>query len=257
MSGNRYIPTIFTATDSNGAPIAGAKLYFYENGTTTPKDTYSDIDLTVPNEWPVIADGAGRFTVDIFMDTDAYRVKLTDENDVQIWQKDDCNTFNGAAQVAGFPFAGAVIEFYGTQNQLNAALADFWYLMDGNNGLPNLNNTYVKTCISVADIGLTGGSNTPTGSVGSHVLTTAELPQHSHFVANVDTSTTALSAANYMAFKGNPGTSFNYEMYGSTTAATIGKTSDTGSASGHTHTLTMNTYDPPYYKLIKLVYLGY
>jgi len=119
MAGNRYIPTIFTALDTNGAPLPGAKLYFYVNETTTPKDTYSDVDLAVANQWPVVADGSGRFTDDIFMDTDAYRIKLTDENDVQIWSKDDCNTFNGAASGNAFPFPGAVIEFYGTQGQLD------------------------------------------------------------------------------------------------------------------------------------------
>jgi hypothetical protein len=262
MAGNRYVPTIFTALDTNGAPIPGAKLYFYVNETTTPKDTYSDVDLSVANPWPVVADGAGRFTDDIFMDTTAYRIKLTDENDVQIWSKDDCNTFNGAASGNAFPFPGAVVEFYGTQGQLDVATAAFWYIMDGNNGLPNLDDTYIKACIDVASIGTTGGTNTPTGAADSHALSQAELPTHYHLMANTDTPAaivaTDLVSTNYMAatsFTG--GQVASYILNGTGTAPTIGRTSSIGSGSGHTHTLTMDTYDPPFYQLIKLVYLGY
>jgi hypothetical protein len=238
MAGNRYVPTIFTALDENGAPLAGAKLYFYVNETTTPKDTYSDVDLSVANQWPVVADGAGRFTDDIFLDTDPYRIKLTDADDVVIWTKDDCNTYNGPASSGSFPFPGAVVEFYGTQVQLDVATAAFWYIMDGNNGLPNLDDTYIKCCIDVASIGTTGGSNVPTGNADSHVLTVDEIPAHTH---------TIFSALTYGA-GGNGATS---------NTGNAGATGSTGGGQGHTHTLTMDSYDPPFYQLVKLVYLGY
>lgn len=244
MAGNRYIPTIFTALDANGAPLPGAKLYFYENNTTTPKDTYSDIDLTVANQWPVVADSAGRFTDDIFMDTDAYRIKLTDADDVQVWSKDDCNTFNGAPSNNTFPFPGAVIEFYGTQLQLDVATAAFWYIMDGNNGLPNLDDTYVKACIDVASIGTTGGTTLPTGTVGSHVLTVAEIPSHDHDIrANAN--------------NGNGGTAAIYSSIAAFTYTNTTAIQSTGGGGGHDHDLTMDSYEPPFYQLIKLVYLGF
>jgi len=259
MAGNRYVPTIFTATDTNGAPIAGARLYFYENNTTTPKDTWSDIDLTTSNDWPVLADGSGRFSQDIFMDTDPYRIKLTDENGVQIWLKDDCNTFNGAIGAATFPFEGAVIEFYGSQTQLDVATANFWYLMDGTSGNPNLNGLYTKACISVAAIGTSGGSLIPTGTVGSHTLTAAELPAHFHYIANTDdtsTATPSITDTTYLTQSNTGGGNPQYDLNGSATTATVGKTSSTGSSSGHDHSLTMDTYNPPFYQLIKLVYVG-
>jgi microcystin-dependent protein len=260
MAGNRYVPTIFTALDTNGAPIPGAKLYFYVNETTTPKDTYSDVDLSVANPWPVEADGAGRFTDDIFMATEAYRIKLTDENDVQIWSKDDCNTFNGAASGNAFPFPGAVVEFYGTQGQLDVATAAFWYIMDGNNGLPNLDDTYIKACIDVASIGSTGGTTTPTGTVEDHTLTSSQVPTHSHFISNSDATSTAspsLGAGDYLTRENGAGGFASYILNGNSTVATVGKTSSSGSGGSHNHSLTMDTYDPPYYQLIKLVYLGY
>ncbi len=66
--------------DLNGHPLPGAKMYFYESGTVTPKDTYSDEALTTPNTNPVIADSQGQFG-NIFL-SGAYSVKLTDADDV-------------------------------------------------------------------------------------------------------------------------------------------------------------------------------
>jgi hypothetical protein len=51
--------------DLNGDPLPGAKLYFYESLTVTPKDTYSDEALTTPNTNPVIADSQGQFANDV------------------------------------------------------------------------------------------------------------------------------------------------------------------------------------------------
>jgi hypothetical protein len=66
--------------DLNGHPLPGAKMYFYESGTVTPKDTYSDEALTTPNTNPVIADSQGQFG-DIFL-SGAYSCKLDDADDV-------------------------------------------------------------------------------------------------------------------------------------------------------------------------------
>lgn len=78
-------------TDTDGSPLAGGKLYFYETGTTTPLATYSDKALTAANANPVIADSNGNFGR-IFLQTDEqYRVRLTDADDVQIWQEDNVN----------------------------------------------------------------------------------------------------------------------------------------------------------------------
>lgn len=46
--------------DSNGKPLSGGKLYFYETGTDTAKTTYSNLAMTIPNSWPVSLDTAGR-----------------------------------------------------------------------------------------------------------------------------------------------------------------------------------------------------
>jgi len=64
-------------------PEDGAQLFFFDTGTNTPKDTFSDNALTTPNTNPVISDSEGVFG-DIFLSIDiAYRVQLKDKNGVQ------------------------------------------------------------------------------------------------------------------------------------------------------------------------------
>lgn len=68
--------------DNSGAPLAGGRLNFYEPGTTTRKDTFSDEAETSANANPVILDAAGR-QGDIFF-TGQAKVVLTDTDDVII-----------------------------------------------------------------------------------------------------------------------------------------------------------------------------
>lgn len=49
-------------------PLHGGFLFFYEKGTTNPKDTWSDPGVSVLNENPVPLDGAGRANTHIFLD---------------------------------------------------------------------------------------------------------------------------------------------------------------------------------------------
>lgn len=64
--------------DSNTAePLAGAKLYFYEENTTTPLAVYSDAARTVPHAHPVVADADGYFPTIYLTPEVGYRVKAT------------------------------------------------------------------------------------------------------------------------------------------------------------------------------------
>lgn len=79
---------VFNVVDSVGAPISGAKAYFYQTGTTTLVNTYTTVQRTVANTNPVIADSAGRFPP-IYLDPDVtYRMKLTDAADILILDRD-------------------------------------------------------------------------------------------------------------------------------------------------------------------------
>ncbi len=69
--------------DANGAPLAGGKLYFYIAGTSTPQDTYQTSVGTV-NTNPIILDGSGYTPHGMFWANAAYKVSVTDANDVPI-----------------------------------------------------------------------------------------------------------------------------------------------------------------------------
>lgn len=90
--------------DSNGDPAAGAKLYFYDTGTSTPRAVYSDDGLSSAISQPVVADSAGLF-VQIFISTGAYRAVCTNASgSVTFFDEDDIDpslsTGAGALAVA-------------------------------------------------------------------------------------------------------------------------------------------------------------
>lgn len=83
-SGRIIIPNYMPALDLNGGPVAGAKIYFYLNETTTLQSVYADEALTTPHTNPVVADADGVFPT-IFADiTDYFTVALTDANGAPI-----------------------------------------------------------------------------------------------------------------------------------------------------------------------------
>jgi hypothetical protein len=80
----------FANVGSGLAPSDGAKLFFFESGTSTDQDTFSDEDLTPgqENANPVIADENGVFP-DIWVpDGQRYKVVLKDKDLVQLWEAD-------------------------------------------------------------------------------------------------------------------------------------------------------------------------
>jgi len=90
----RFVLPLQQVFTSSGRLGAGYLLHFYESGTTTPLDTYSDSDLTTENANPVVADANGTFD-DIFLSNVPYRVTLSDEDSALIWTADDVETATG------------------------------------------------------------------------------------------------------------------------------------------------------------------
>jgi hypothetical protein len=68
---------------NDGQVLAGGSISFYDSGTTTPKDTYSDPTLTTPNANPVEINAAGRPVTDIWGDG-SYRVVIKSADGVTL-----------------------------------------------------------------------------------------------------------------------------------------------------------------------------
>lgn len=84
---NRFISPRFRAIDGDGNPLVGAKLYFYEVGTTTLKTIYTTSALSTTAANPATSDSAGLFPA-IFMGRDNYKVVLEDADGNEIFSED-------------------------------------------------------------------------------------------------------------------------------------------------------------------------
>ena len=78
--------TVMRTNADRRAP--GALAYFFEAGTTTPRTTYQDADLTAPHTHPVVADAYGRFPA-VFIDFGSYRERVKTAGNTQLWDTDD------------------------------------------------------------------------------------------------------------------------------------------------------------------------
>ena len=147
-----YTP-ITSAFGQNIIANAGSKLFFFETGTTTPKETFADAAETVPNTDPVIADSRGRFGP-IFI-TGAYDVELTDAEDVQTWK---------VLSLTSSGVAGGVVFLGGFDSSTNAG---------------NYPASGAKGDLSVVTTGFTLNP-----ASGSHTLSTRDF-----IIANIDGAT--------------------------------------------------------------------
>jgi hypothetical protein len=120
MSAFSRLPVPFLhPINGSGTPYPLAKAYFYVAGTTTPQDTYSDKDLTIPNTNPVVADANGLFG-QIFLGSGTYDVVLKTSADATIWTAEDVAA---AAVSAATTTVSGIIELATTAEALTGTSA--------------------------------------------------------------------------------------------------------------------------------------
>jgi hypothetical protein len=84
----RFVSPQVQALDTLGAKAPGAKLRFYDAGTTNPRTVYSDDGLSVAISQPIVANSAGIWP-EIFVGTGVYKVTIHSSADVLIATYDD------------------------------------------------------------------------------------------------------------------------------------------------------------------------
>ena len=65
--------------DTTGAPLVGGLVYTYTAGTSTPKATYTDSELTVAHTNPIVLDAYGRPASPIFLAAGGYKFIVYDQ----------------------------------------------------------------------------------------------------------------------------------------------------------------------------------
>lgn len=73
--------------DANGELLAGARLFLFDGGTSTPRIGYKDSSLTSPHTNPIIADSAGRLPL-IYLEDGFYRQRLTTSTGLMVFDDD-------------------------------------------------------------------------------------------------------------------------------------------------------------------------
>lgn len=76
------------ALDASGGPVTGAKLFVYNEGTTTPKTAYSDAALTSAHPSPILST-AGGFFPRVYMAEGRCKVVIKDASDVELDSADN------------------------------------------------------------------------------------------------------------------------------------------------------------------------
>lgn len=78
----------FERDGNTDAPIQGAKAYFFDAATTTPKTVYTDSAFSVPHNHPVVALGAGKWPAVYLQEGMTYRQRITTSAGVTVSDDD-------------------------------------------------------------------------------------------------------------------------------------------------------------------------
>lgn len=124
-----------------------------------------------------------------------------------------------------------------------------WSLCNGANGTPNLQDRFIVGAGSSYAVNGTGGSATASGSTDATVLTTSQIPSHTHTVSDPGHNHTSPGAQG-----GGPQTGASIGTGGARTLTASTNTTGitiaaAGGGGGHSHTVSSIGTIPPYYAL--------
>lgn len=153
MTGILVSPPVLRALDANGFPMPGAKLQFYQTGTTTPQNVFTSSTLGVALPNPVVADAGGLFPA-IYMDpTLVYRCILKTSAGVVVEDIDPLNlVFTPAnGSITGVMLAGGAVVTNLGFTPLNRAGDTATNLLIANSALSPTSAGYLGTPVNEQD----------------------------------------------------------------------------------------------------------
>jgi len=225
----------FTTT---GLPLNGGLIYTYQAGSTTPQATYSDNAGVYANTNPIVLGTDGRPQTEIWL-TYGYNYKfvLQDSNYNTIQTYDNLYGIIGVAPTTQASVPSGLIAIW---SGAVGAIPSGWYLCNGQNGTPDLRDSFVIGAGNSYAVGATGGSKDAIVVSHTHTATsTVTDPGHFHTYGLSGNSNQSLSGgpsqANLGVTTSNTGTA--------STGITVATTNATAGVSG------TNANLPPYYAL--------
>lgn len=176
--------------DAEGIPLVGGKIYTYQAGSSTPLDTYTDVNGTIANTNPIILGTDGRCPDEIWLTYGySYKFVIKDASDVTIQTLDNLYGIlqTAPASAPTIP-SGCILLWSGASGSIPSG----YYLCDGNNGTPDLRNRFIVGAGDAYSVNQTGGSADAIVVTHTHTATSVVTdPGHTHTAPTYyfDTST--------------------------------------------------------------------
>jgi len=228
----------FTTT---GLPLAGGLIYTYQAGSTTSLATYSDNGGVYANTNPIVLGTDGRPQTEIWL-TYGYNYKfvLQDSSYNTIQTYDNIYGIIGVAPTSQASVPSGLIAIW---SGAVGAIPSGWYLCNGQNGTPDLRNSFVLGAGNSYAVGATGGSTDAIVVSHTHTATSTSTvtdPGHVHALS--------YSGQNYGA-PGAGSTVLTQISSSNTASAVTGVTVATSTSNATTGVSGSNANMPPYYAL--------
>jgi len=187
MSGTIIPEALSTFVDANGKPLAGGSVHMYIPNTSTPKNTWQDVNLTILNTNPIILNSSGQAAI---WGSGQYRQVVYDQFNNLIWDAITEDTsgalignMNDNTYLSGSGFTP------GTTTQLTlskgpGSVANVWVFFDSLFQTPDgwsLNfSTNIITFnaaipVGVQEVNIKVGSTIPIGTPGSGTVTDSSV----------------------------------------------------------------------------------
>jgi microcystin-dependent protein len=229
---------------SEGIPLVGGKIYTYQAGSSTPLDTYTDVNGTIANTNPIILGTDGRTPNEIWLTYGyTYKFVIKDASDVTIQTLDNLyGILQSAPASAPTIPTGCIILWSGASGSIPSG----YYLCDGNNGTPDLRNRFIVGAGDAYSVNQTGGSADAIVVTHTHTATSTSVvtdPGHTHSV-RTRTGNNGSAVANTGSDGGGP-----FDIADAALTKTTGITVATTTTNANAGTSGTNANLPPYFAL--------
>ena len=154
---------------NTGLPLAGGFIYTYAAGTTTPQSTFTTSSGSIANTNPIQLGTGGRPPQEIWLTSGSnYKFVLTDANLVVIQTYDNLYGIIGTTAAVSAVPSGGIIMWSGSIGSIPSG----YYLCNGQNGTPNLEDSFIVGSGNTYAVGNTGGfTAASTSNVGTYLPT--------------------------------------------------------------------------------------